>query len=224
MLGDLANWVQDVINQFGYLGVALLVVIENVFPPIPSEIVLPFAGFVAQHGASAVNATAGAAQSDTTVVGMMIAATVGSVVGALILYFVSAAIGPERLRQFVERFGKWFGVKSSDLVRAEEWFDLRSSAAVLVGRCVPLIRSIVSIPAGFRRMKLTSFVVLTAIGSAVWNIALIGAGAVLGDQWERVGEYVGVFQWLVIAAVLLLLVRFVVSRLKNRRQQNGLAQ
>jgi len=224
MLGDLANWVQDVINQFGYFGVALLVVIENVFPPIPSEIVLPFAGFVAQQGASAVNATAGAAQSDTTVVGMMIAATVGSVVGALILYFVSAAIGPERLRQFVERFGKWFGVKSADLVRAEEWFDRRSVVAVLVGRCVPLIRSIVSIPAGFRRMKLTSFVVLTAIGSAVWNIALIGAGAVLGDQWERVGEYVGVFQWLVIAAVLLLLVRFVVSRLKNRRQQNGLAQ
>lgn len=219
MLGDLANWVQDVINQFGYLGVALLVVIENVFPPIPSEIVLPFAGFVAQQGASAVNATAGAAQSDTTVVGMMIAATVGSVVGALILYFVSAAIGPERLRGFVERFGKWFGVKGSDLVRAEEWFDRRSSAAVLVGRCVPLIRSIVSIPAGFRRMKLTSFVVLTAIGSAVWNIALIGAGAVLGDQWERVGEYVGVFQWLVIAAVLLLLVRFVVSRLKNRRRK-----
>ena len=221
MLGDLANWVQDVINQFGYFGVALLVVIENVFPPIPSEIVLPFAGFVAQQGASAVNATAGAAQSDTTVIGMMIAATVGSVVGALILYFVSAAIGPERLRGFVERFGKWFGVKSSDLVRAEEWFDRRSVVAVLVGRCVPLIRSIVSIPAGFRRMKLTSFVVLTAIGSAVWNIALIGAGAVLGDQWERVGEYVGVFQWIVIAAVLVLLVRFVVSRLKKRRPQNG---
>ena len=224
MLGDLANWVQDVINQFGYFGVALLVVIENVFPPIPSEIVLPFAGFVAQQGASAVNATAGAAQSDTTVIGMMIAATVGSVVGALILYFVSAAIGPERLRGFVERFGKWFGVKSSDLVRAEEWFDRRSVVAVLVGRCVPLIRSIVSIPAGFRRMKLTSFVVLTAIGSAVWNIALIGAGAVLGDQWERVGEYVGVFQWLVIAVVLVLLVRFVVSRLKKRRPQNGLTQ
>ena len=221
MLGDLANWVQDVINQFGYFGVALLVVIENVFPPIPSEIVLPFAGFVAQQGASAMNATADAAQSDTTVIGMMIAATVGSVVGALILYFVSAAIGPERLRGFVERFGKWFGVKSSDLVRAEEWFDRRSVVAVLVGRCVPLIRSIVSIPAGFRRMKLTSFVVLTAIGSAVWNIALIGAGAVLGDQWERVGEYVGVFQWLVIAAVLVLLVRFVVSRLKKRRPQNG---
>ena len=215
MLGDLANWVQDVINQFGYFGVALLVVIENIFPPIPSEIVLPFAGFVAQQG------SAGIAQSDTSVIGMMIAATIGSVVGALILYVISSAIGPERLRAFVQRFGRWFGVKQTDLLRAEAWFDRRSFVAVLVGRCVPLIRSIVSIPAGFRRMKLTSFILLTAVGSAVWNIALIGAGAILGDQWERVGEYVGVFQWLVIAAILVLLVRFVYSKLQNRRRQNG---
>ena len=209
MLGDLATWVQDVINQFGYFGVALLVIIENVFPPIPSEIVLPFAGFVAQQGSSA-------AQSDTSVIGMMIAATIGSVVGALILYFVSAAIGPDRLRAFVEKFGKWFGVKSSDLLRAEAWFDRRSLLAVLVGRCVPLIRSIVSIPAGFRRMKLSSFVVLTAIGSAVWNIALIGAGAVLKDQWDVVGDYVGVFQWVVVAAIIVVLAKFVLSRIKRR--------
>ncbi|MBJ7398292.1 MAG: DedA family protein [Ilumatobacteraceae bacterium] len=217
MLGDLANWVQDVINQFGYFGVALLVVIENIFPPIPSEIVLPFAGFVAQQG------SAGVAQSDTSVIGMMIAATIGSVVGALILYVISSAIGPERLRAFVQRFGRWFGVKQTDLLRAEAWFDRRSFVAVLVGRCVPLIRSIVSIPAGFRRMKLTSFILLTAVGSAVWNIALIGAGAILGDQWERVGEYVGVFQWLVIGAILVLLVRFVYLRLQNRRRQNSAA-
>ncbi|GDX33174.1 alkaline phosphatase-like protein [Actinomycetes bacterium] len=215
MLGDLANWVQDVINQFGYFGVALLVVIENVFPPIPSEIVLPFAGFVAQQG------SAGVAQSDTSVIGMMIAATIGSVVGALILYVISSAIGPERLRAFVQRFGRWFGVKQTDLLRAEAWFDRRSFVAVLVGRCVPLIRSIVSIPAGFRRMKLMSFILLTAVGSAVWNIALIGAGAILGDQWERVGEYVGVFQWLVVGAILVLLVRFVYSKLQVRRRQNG---
>ena len=154
-------------------------------------------------------------------IGMMIAATIGSVVGALILYVISSAIGPERLRAFVQRFGRWFGVKQTDLLRAEAWFDRRSFVAVLVGRCVPLIRSIVSIPAGFRRMKLTSFILLTAVGSAVWNIALIGAGAILGDQWERVGEYVGVFQWLVIAAILLLLVWFVYSKLQNRRRQNG---
>ena len=217
MLGDLANWVQDVINQFGYFGVALLVVIENIFPPIPSEIVLPFAGFVAQQG------SAGVAQSDTSVIGMMITATIGSVVGALILYVISSAIGPERLRAFVQRFGRWFGVKQTDLLRAEAWFDRRSFVAVLVGRCVPLIRSIVSIPAGFRRMKLTSFILLTAVGSAVWNIALIGTGALLGDQWERVGEYVGVFQWLVIGAILVLLVRFVYSKLQNRRRQNSAA-
>jgi len=209
VLGDLATWVQDVINQFGYFGVALLVIIENIFPPIPSEIVLPFAGFVAQQGS-------GAALSDTSVIGMMIAATVGSVVGALILYFVSAAIGPDRLRAFVERFGKWFGVKPADLVRAEAWFDRRSFVAVLVGRCVPLIRSIVSIPAGFRRMKLTNFILLTAIGSAVWNIALIGAGAVLKDQWDVVGDYVGVFQWLVVAAIIVALAKFVLSRIKRR--------
>lgn len=213
MLGDLATWVQDVINQFGYLGVALLVVLENVFPPIPSEIVLPFAGFAAQQGA--VDIAAGAVQSDTSVIGMMIAATVGSVVGALILYFVSAAIGPDRLRAFVEKFGKWFGVKSSDLVRAEAWFDRRSVVAVLVGRCVPLIRSIVSIPAGFRRMKLTSFIALTALGSAAWNIALIGAGAVLKDQWDRVGDYVGIFQWVVVAAIIVALAKFVLSRIKR---------
>ncbi|MFM7820792.1 MAG: DedA family protein [Actinomycetota bacterium] len=214
MLGDLANWVQDVINQFGYIGVALLVVLENVFPPIPSEIVLPFAGFVAQQGATGAGS---AANSDTSVLGMMIAATIGSVVGALILYFIAAAIGPERLRIFIDRFGRWFGVKSSDLVRAEAWFDRRSVVAVLVGRCVPLIRSIVSIPAGFRRMNLTSFIVLTALGSAVWNIALIGAGAILGDQWERVGEYISVFQWLVIAAIVLLVLRFALSKFKGRQ-------
>jgi membrane protein DedA with SNARE-associated domain len=139
MLSGLATWVQDVIESLGYLGVAILVIVENLFPPIPSEIVLPFAGFVAQRG-------------DASVVVMILAATIGSVVGALILYFISWGIGPDRLRQFVVRFGKWFGVKESDLTRAEEWFDRRSTTAVLVGRCVPLIRSIVSIPAGFRRM------------------------------------------------------------------------
>ena len=121
MLSGLATWVQDVIESLGYLGVAILVIVENLFPPIPSEIVLPFAGFVAQRG-------------DASVVVMILVATIGSVLGALILYYISWAIGPDRLRHFVVRFGKWFGVKESDLTRAEEWFDRRSTTAVLVGR------------------------------------------------------------------------------------------
>lgn len=204
MLSDLATWVQDVIESLGYLGVALLVIAENLFPPIPSEIVLPFAGFVARRG-------------DGSVVVMVVASTIGSVVGALVLYAIAAAIGPERIHSFVVRFGKWFGVKESDMVRAEEWFDRRSNVAVLVGRCVPLIRSLVSIPAGFRRMKFVPFITLTAIGSAVWNIALIGAGAALGDQWDRVGDYVGIFQWLVIAAIFGVILKFAWSKVNARR-------
>ncbi len=204
MLSNLASWVQDVIESLGYLGVALLVIAENLFPPIPSEIVLPFAGFVARRG-------------DGSVVVMVVASTIGSVVGALVLYAIAAAIGPERIHTFVVRFGKWFGVKESDMVRAEEWFDRRSNVAVLVGRCVPLIRSLVSIPAGFRRMKFVPFITLTAIGSAVWNIALIGAGAVLGDQWDRVGEFVGIFQWLVVAAIFGVILKFAWSKVNVRR-------
>jgi membrane protein DedA with SNARE-associated domain len=203
MLSELGSWVQDVIESLGYLGVALLVVLENVFPPIPSEIVLPFAGFVAQRG-------------DASVAVMILVATLGSVVGAWILYGIAAIIGPVRLRQFVIRFGRWFGVKEADLDRAEKWFDERAVAAVLIGRCVPLIRSLVSIPAGFRRMNVVSFTVYTAIGSFVWNLGLIGAGAILGDQWEVVEGYLGVLQWIVVAIIIAVVARFALVLMRRR--------
>ena len=203
MLGDLAVWVQDVIERLGAIGVALLVILENVFPPIPSEIVLPFAGFVAQRG-------------DGSVVVMIVAATVGAVIGALILYYVAALIGPVRLGVFIAKFGKWFGVKPADLTRAEQWFDRHAVAAVLLGRCVPLIRSVVSVPAGFRRMPLVPFIAYTALGSAVWNTALIGAGAALGNQWENVEPYVAILQWLVLAAIALFLTWFVYGKIRRR--------
>lgn len=203
MLNDLAAWVQEVIERLGAVGVALLVVLENVFPPIPSEIVLPFAGFVAQRG-------------DGSVAVMIAAATVGAVVGALVLYGVAALIGPERLREFVARFGRWFGVKPADLRRAEEWFDRHAVAAVLLGRCVPLVRSVVSVPAGFRRMRLLPFVAYTALGSLVWNTALIGAGAVLGNQWDRVEPYVATAQWAVLAGIAVFVVRFALARIRRR--------
>jgi membrane protein DedA with SNARE-associated domain len=203
VLGDLAVWVQDVIERLGAIGVALLVILENVFPPIPSEIVLPFAGFVAQRG-------------DGSVVVMIVAATVGAVIGALILYYVAALIGPVRLGVFIAKFGKWFGVKPADLTRAEQWFDRHAVAAVLLGRCVPLIRSVVSVPAGFRRMPLVPFIAYTALGSAVWNTALIGAGAVLGNQWENVEPYVAILQWLVLAAIALFLTWFVYGKIRRR--------
>jgi membrane protein DedA with SNARE-associated domain len=209
VLGDLGQWVSDVIEAIGYVGVALLVALESIFPPIPSEIVLPFAGFYAGKG-------------EASVVGMILAATVGSVVGAWVLYGVAAWIGPERLRRFVVAKGRWFGVKERDLDRAEAWFDKRANAAVLLGRCVPLVRSIVSIPAGFRRMAIVPFTIYTAIGSLIWNTALIGAGAILGNRWEEVGDIVGVFQWVVIVGIVVFAGWFAWSRfLKPRLARAG---
>jgi membrane protein DedA with SNARE-associated domain len=209
MFNSLATWVQDVIEQLGYLGVALLVVLENVFPPIPSEIVLPFAGFVAQRG------------SDSVVL-MILAATVGSVIGALIMYWIAAVIGDERLHAFTRRFGKWVQIREADLTRAEEWFDRHAVSAVLVGRCVPLIRSVVSIPAGFRRMKLVPYIAYTFLGSLVWNIALVGAGAILGENWERVEPVVATFQWIVIVVILAGIARLAYTFFRRRRVQQGL--
>jgi membrane protein DedA with SNARE-associated domain len=188
VLGDLSDWVSSVIEAIGYVGVALLVALESIFPPIPSEVVLPFAGFYAGKG-------------EASVPGMVLAATIGSVVGAWVLYGLAAWIGADRLRRFVVARGRWFGVKEADLDRAEAWFDKRANAAVLLGRCVPLVRSIVSIPAGFRRMPIVRFTVYTAIGSLLWNVALIGAGAILGRRWKQVGDVVGIFQWVVIMGI-----------------------
>lgn len=201
MLDNIADWVTTVVETLGYVGVAFLVALENVFPPIPSEVILPLAGFVAGEGKASLW-------------GMILAATVGSVIGAWVLYGISAAIGPDRLHRFLVRYGRWFGVKERDLIRAEDWFDRRAGTAVLIGRCVPLIRSVVSIPAGFRRMPLLRFTAYTALGSLIWNTALIGAGAILGDRWKQVGDVVGLLQGvvivLIVGGVLFLLWRWMV--------------
>ena len=190
MLTDLTEWVTDVIDALGYVGVALLVAIENIFPPIPSEVVLPFAGFVASDG-------------DANLVGMIVAATTGSMAGAYLLYGLSAWFGQERLHLLVARYGKWARLSVADVEKAEAWFDKRGSVAVLLGRCVPLIRSLVSIPAGFGNMPLAVFSIYTLIGSLVWNTGLIGAGYVLRDQWEDVEPVMERFQYVVIAAFVL---------------------
>lgn len=208
MLGELTDWVVRVVEKLGYVGVALLVALENVFPPIPSEVVLPFAGFVARDG-------------DATLIGMIAAATAGSLAGAWILYGLSAAIGPLRLHTWVVRYGAWFRVSSQDLRNAEDWFDRRAVFAVCIGRCVPLIRSIVSIPAGFRRMPIVPFSLYTLAGSAVWNTALIGAGYLLRDNWERVEPVLSIVQYLVIAVIVLVIARFVWKRFIATRPEGA---
>ena len=132
---------------------------------------------------------------------MIVAATIGSLVGAWILYGVARWIGEVRLRSFVTRYGKWLRLTNEDIDKAERWFDRRGVVTVLVGRCIPLIRSLVSIPAGFRRMPFATFTLYTAIGSAIWNTALIGAGYALRDNWEDVEPVLDVVQYIVLALI-----------------------
>jgi membrane protein DedA with SNARE-associated domain len=203
MLSQLASWVETVVEKIGYVGVALLVGLENIIPVIPSEIVQPYAGFVAQKDGFGA------------VVLMILVATIGSVVGSLAMYAIAASIGPVRLRAFVIRYGRFIGITEHELTRAEEWFDRRAMVSVLIGRCVPFIRSVVSIPAGFRRMKIMPYTVYTAIGSLVWNILLVGAGAWLGENWERVGEVFAPIQKLVELALVVAVVVFAWSRVRS---------
>ena len=204
MLEGLVDWVISVVEALGYWGVAALVALENLFPPIPSEVVLPLAGFVAVEG-------------EASFVGMVIAATVGSMVGAFALYGIAAAIGPVRLRGRVARYGKWFGLDVADLDKSEQWFDRRAASAVLVCRCIPLMRSLISIPAGLRRMPLLPFSLYTLLGSLVWNIALIGAGYLLGERWQEVEDPLALVQNLVLITIGAAIAWFVWRRIVRPR-------
>jgi membrane protein DedA with SNARE-associated domain len=208
MLEDLTDWAAGIVERLGYLGVALMVAIENVFPPIPSEVVLGLAGYTASQG-------------DASVVGMIVAATVGAVIGAWILYGFSAAVGPLRLRAIVIRYGGWLGFGEAELDRAEGWFDRRSKLAVLVCRCVPVVRSLISIPAGFRRMPLGVFTIYTLLGSLVWNTVLVLAGYFLADQWERILHVTEPFQTIVVVLLGALVLAFIARRIVLVRRQRA---
>jgi membrane protein DedA with SNARE-associated domain len=177
------------VDALGYTGVALLVAIENLFPPIPSEIVLSLAGFYASRG-------------DATVLGMIGAATAGSLVGAWILFGLAVWFGQDRLRALIARYGRWLRLTETDLDRADAWFDRHANMAVLICRCVPLVRSVISLPAGFSGMRFAPFTLYTLIGSVVWNSIFVVAGYQLGENWETVAEYADYLQYAVILAIL----------------------
>jgi membrane protein DedA with SNARE-associated domain len=184
----LAQWITDVIESTGYLGVALLVALENLFPPIPSEVVLPLAGFLA-------------GREVLSFPGVVLAATAGSTAGALVLYLLGRWLGAQRLRGLLRSHGHLLLLGESDLDKATDWFQKHGGKAVLVGRLVPTVRSLISIPAGVTGMHLLPFVLYTAIGSGVWNLALAGLGWTLGDQWGQVRQYTQYLEWAVIATL-----------------------
>ncbi len=177
-------------SEFGYFGVLLLIMLENIFPPIPSEVILTFGGFMTTY-------------SDMTAVGVVIFATVGSVLGAIILYGIGLFIDVSRLEKIVDRWGGFLRLTRKDIHKADLWFKKYGPWTVFFCRLVPLIRSLISIPAGMSKMNLPMFIILTTFGSLVWNTFLVSLGVIVGDNWTTIITYMDVYSN--IAYVLLVL-------------------
>ena len=167
------DWIIGVVATYGYLGVFLMIALENVFPPIPSEVILTFGGFMT-------------AVTRMNVPGVVSAATAGSLAGAMALYCMGRVLGKSRIDALVKRRGHLIRVQQRDVDRAMGWFDRYKGKTVFFCRMVPLVRSLISIPAGMACMPLGGFLSLTALGSLVWNTVLVGAGAVLGERWDSI--------------------------------------
>ncbi|CAI9403458.1 DedA family protein [Aestuariimicrobium sp. T2.26MG-19.2B] len=193
-----------VMAAIGAPGVGVATAAETVFPPIPSEVVLPLAGFAASQGKYGL-------------VEAILWATAGSMVGALTLYYLGRAWGEERLTRAFDRLPL---VEGRDVTRSVDWFARNGRRAVLVGRLVPGVRSLISIPAGIQRMPLLQFCFYTLVGSAVWNALLVIAGFLLGQRWHIVENYMGVFSTVVYVVIALLIGWFVVTRLRHRRRRD----
>ncbi|WP_399925628.1 DedA family protein [Streptomyces kanamyceticus] len=200
--GGIAGWAADLVDTLGGPGAGLAIALENLFPPLPSEVILPLTGFAAGQGV-------------ITLFSALFWTTLGSVVGAAALYGIGVLFGRERMHAL---WAKLPLVKASDLERTEAWFAEHGTKAVLLGRMVPIFRSLISVPAGVERMPLPVFLALTTLGSLVWNSVLVLAGYWLGDQWDTVGTYVGVLSKVVLALALAAVAVYVTVRVRSRRR------
>ncbi|MEY3680887.1 MAG: hypothetical protein RL547_1500 [Actinomycetota bacterium] len=197
------DWAADFIDAIGLIGVAALVALENVFPPIPSELVLLLTGF-------------NVSESRFGFVGGVVFATIGSVVGAYFLYGIGRLLHEERLEAFLAGIGRFVGLKKSDVHKGFQWFERHGSLVVFFGRLIPVVRSVVSIPAGAEKMPLVRFTILTALGSLVWNAVWIAIGWGLGDQWEKAGRWGDYIQYGAVALIAVGLVVLVVRARRHR--------
>ena len=189
----------SMVNQFGYLGIILLIAIENIFPPIPSEVILTFGGFATTI-------------SNITVIGTIIASTVGSVLGAMALYWIGRFLNEERIDKIADsKAGKVLGLEKQDIHKAFSWFDSKGKFAVFFGRFIPIVRSLVSIPAGMAKMAMIPFLLLTTVGSLIWNTVLITLGRIAGASWSKIAVYVGGYSDVVLIGFIIVFILGIVA-------------
>ena len=189
-------FILSMMNQFGYIGVFLLIAIENIFPPIPSEVILLFGGFMTTY-------------SELNVVLMIVFATLGSLLGAIVLYYIGKILNKERLKKIVSgKIGKILRLKNSDIDKADEWFDTKGNKTVFFCRFIPIVRSLISIPAGMSEMPMGKFLLYTTVGSLIWNTVLIVIGLIVGENWQSI---LNIFDTYSNIVLILLIIIFVVG-------------
>lgn len=186
----------NIMEQVGYLGVFLLIAIENIFPPIPSEVILVFGGFMTTY-------------TSLNIPIMILAATLGSLLGAIVLYYIGKIFNKERLKRIVNgKIGKVLRLKASDIEKADKWFDTKGNKTVFFCRFIPIVRSLISIPAGMSEMPMQKFLLYTISGSLIWNAVLIIVGSIVGDKWETIVGYLDNFSNIIL---IILVIIFVVA-------------
>ncbi|WP_432481031.1 DedA family protein [Moraxella sp. ZY200743] len=198
----ISDWVLEIMDKLGLFGVTLMMFLENVFPPIPSELIMPAAGFAAAMG-------------QMNIIAVIMAGTLGSVLGALPLYYFGTMLDEHRLHRLTKKYGKYFLLKPSDIVDAQAWFDKYGKSVIFFGRMIPAIRSLISIPAGMARMPLLPFLILTTFGSAIWSAILAYAGYALGANYELVEEFIAPISTAVVSVLLIAFVIIVIRRVRS---------
>ncbi|MEQ2527091.1 DedA family protein [Robertmurraya yapensis] len=197
------NWLMDIMSEYGYIGILLLIALENIFPPIPSEVILTFGGFLTTT-------------TDMTIIGVVIASTIGSIIGAIVLYFLGRQLDVERLEKIVDKWGRVLRVTKDDIHKADAWFDKYGPWTVFFCRFIPLIRSLISIPAGMSNMNFWVFLLFTSVGTMIWNIVLVCLGAKLGDSWDLIVEKMDVYSNVVYALIVVAFVAVVVWFIRRK--------
>jgi membrane protein DedA with SNARE-associated domain len=203
------EWIVNTMNSLGYLGIGLLMFLENLFPPIPSELIMPLAGY-----------TASLPNTQLQLVPSIIVGVIGTVLGAFPWYFAGSLLGAERLERLMDRYGKWIGISGKDVISSKQWFERYGTRGVLFGRLVPVVRTLISIPAGIAQMPLAPFVIYSTIGTAIWTTFLTGAGFLLGKNYTLVDDYLGPVSKIVLAILVVGAIAFIATRIQKQNKES----
>ena len=199
------NFVIQIMNQYGNLGIALLIAIENIFPPIPSEVILSFGGFMTTY-------------TKITMLEVIVASTIGSLVGAVVLYGVGRLLSKERLVSICNgRIGKALHLKLENIEKSENWFKNKNSYTVLFCRCIPIVRSLISIPAGMSKMNFIKFMGLTTIGTIIWNVTIISLGRVAGNSWNLISDKISEYSHFIYLGIIIIIFIVILKKFINKK-------